>query len=298
VVFRLLGHCVSPKNTMAEACANKEDLKQRLDSKSPLGEYMGVVYDNAGYTLANAGMLRSVLQFLQGVSQPADAMVSSELVVLIAKHAPQVLHPFIHLTIYSPLQETHGLLACLFAYLLVCLFACLLVCLFACLLVCLFACMHVCLFVFLVSFLTHSLSFQLALLFMSVELFMSFLCVYILTLDLYVFNSKPKQTFQGFGEEIASWLDRCVSSVTDSGSSSSRVPLKQRDAKDMLLNHCVAIVNSTAVAYEADASQQQVLCAAVIAHIKQATQPELCAKLAEVISYSIGCYISYLFGYF
>jgi hypothetical protein len=264
VVFRLLGHCVSPKNTMAEACANKEDLKQRLDSKSPLGEYMGVVYDNAGYTLANAGMLRSVLQFLQGVSQPADAVVSSELVVLIAKHAPQVLHPCIHVSMHPPLKKrTDYLPACLLSW-----------------------------------FLFSHISSHFTCVYCSS--LWNCLCVYVLTLDLYVFVSNPKQTFQGFGEEIASWLDRCVSSVTDSGSSSSssRVPLKQRDAKDTLLNHCVAIVNSTAVAYEADASQQQVLCAAVIAHIKQATQPELCAKLAEVVSYSIGCYISCLFGYF
>eukprot|EP01032_Pedospumella_encystans_P035383 gene35383-40027_t len=46
-IFRLLDYCVSPKDSIVDAAAHREDLKRRLDSKSTLGEYMGVVYDVA-----------------------------------------------------------------------------------------------------------------------------------------------------------------------------------------------------------------------------------------------------------
>lgn len=73
-----------------EAQTHREDLKKRLDSKSSLGEYMGIVYDVAGYMVANAGMVCSLLQHLENQGVSSDALVCSELLVVLAKHSPQV----------------------------------------------------------------------------------------------------------------------------------------------------------------------------------------------------------------
>lgn len=66
-------------------------MKKRLDSKSALGEYMGVVYDVAGYLAVNAGMVRGLLAHLEEVGVTAEATHCSELLVVLAKHSPQVI---------------------------------------------------------------------------------------------------------------------------------------------------------------------------------------------------------------
>jgi hypothetical protein len=54
-VFRLLDQAVSPAGSIEENCGFREDLKQRMDSKSPAGEYVAVLYDLASYSVANEG---------------------------------------------------------------------------------------------------------------------------------------------------------------------------------------------------------------------------------------------------
>jgi len=51
---------------------------------------MGVVYDVAGYLAVNAGMVRSLLTHLEEVGVTAEAAHCSELLVVLAKHSPQV----------------------------------------------------------------------------------------------------------------------------------------------------------------------------------------------------------------
>lgn len=72
-----------------DAAAHREDLKRRLDSKSTLGEYMGVVYDVAGYLAVNAGMVQCLLTHLEYVGVRNEAAPCSELLVVLAKHSPQ-----------------------------------------------------------------------------------------------------------------------------------------------------------------------------------------------------------------
>ena len=88
-IFRLLDYCVSPKDSIVDAAAHREDLKRRLDSKSTLGEYMGVVYDVAGYLAVNAGIVQCLLAHLEHVSVRPEAAPCSELLVVLAKHSPQ-----------------------------------------------------------------------------------------------------------------------------------------------------------------------------------------------------------------
>lgn len=82
---------MSPKDTIAQSLQRREDLKQRLDSKSALGEYMGMVYDVAGFLSVNAAVVRCLLEHLEQVSVSPEAFTCSELLVLLAKHSPQVL---------------------------------------------------------------------------------------------------------------------------------------------------------------------------------------------------------------
>jgi hypothetical protein len=89
-VFRLLDSCVSPADSVAQSVQRREDLKQRLVSKSPLGEYIGTVFDLASFMTANAGTVQSLLAHMEGLSVSADATSSSELLVMLAKYAPQV----------------------------------------------------------------------------------------------------------------------------------------------------------------------------------------------------------------
>ena len=88
-VFRLLESCVSPSDSITQSLQNREDLKQRLVSKSALGEYMGMVFDVTSHMAANAGLVRSLLTYLEGVSISPDASACSDLLVLIAKYSAQ-----------------------------------------------------------------------------------------------------------------------------------------------------------------------------------------------------------------
>lgn len=50
---------------------------------------MGVVYDVAGYLVANAGMVKCLLAHLEHVGVRNEAAQCSELLVVLAKHSPQ-----------------------------------------------------------------------------------------------------------------------------------------------------------------------------------------------------------------
>ena len=95
-IFRLLGRAVIPKDPVGVACGYREDLKQRLDSKSALGDYAGVLFDYAGYLVANQGMIAALLGFaaapLTSTSSPGfgrSQRVAAEMLHLLAKHVPK-----------------------------------------------------------------------------------------------------------------------------------------------------------------------------------------------------------------
>ena len=95
-IFRLLGRAVIPKDPVGVACGYREDLKQRLDSKSALGDYAGVLFDYAGYLVANQGMIAALLGFaaapLTSSSSPGfvrSQRMAAEMLHLLAKHVPK-----------------------------------------------------------------------------------------------------------------------------------------------------------------------------------------------------------------
>ena len=87
VVFRLLDHCINAEDSIASSIRNREELKKRLDSKSPMGEYMGTLYDIAGSLVMNRTSVQSLLHFLTQLSISPDALVPSELLVFLSKHS-------------------------------------------------------------------------------------------------------------------------------------------------------------------------------------------------------------------
>lgn len=72
----------------------RDDLKQRLDSKSALGEYVGNLYDSASYMTANQSVVHSLLAYTHGAAgsdtDTEQSAVVATLLTLLAKHSPQV----------------------------------------------------------------------------------------------------------------------------------------------------------------------------------------------------------------
>lgn len=62
--MRILLDAVNANVSVKTALKNKEELQKRLDSKSSLGEYMGVVYDFAGHLLFDKYVIDHLFQAL------------------------------------------------------------------------------------------------------------------------------------------------------------------------------------------------------------------------------------------
>jgi hypothetical protein len=90
-VFKLLSKCILPDDNIQECCSNRENLKQRVDSKSVLGQNVEYLYDMAGYLLVNAEMSNHVLEYLTKCDDATEqSVVVAELVAIIAKNQPSV----------------------------------------------------------------------------------------------------------------------------------------------------------------------------------------------------------------
>lgn len=90
IVFRLLNDCVSARDSITSAISHREDLKKRLDSKSVMGEYFGLLYDLAGGLVVNSRMVESVLKFVIHSSVHERTKMPIELLTLLSKHNVQV----------------------------------------------------------------------------------------------------------------------------------------------------------------------------------------------------------------
>ena len=63
-VVKLLSKAVSPSHDAQSLMLSRDDLKQRLDSKSDCAEYIGQVYDYASFMIANSGVGECVLEYV------------------------------------------------------------------------------------------------------------------------------------------------------------------------------------------------------------------------------------------
>lgn len=80
--------------------------------------------------------------------------------------------------------------------------------------------------------------------------------------------------------DVSSWLSTCV------GSDSTNKP-KLREVRAHLLSQCLGMLSSTAAVFETDTKQPS-LCSAIVGHIKQSDKADICARLSEVCSVSMG----------
>ena len=92
-IFKLLGRAVSPQDNIIVALRSREDLKGRVDSKSPLGEYISKLYDAAGYLVVNENIIKYLLEHASTTSASAKHMKSSlnsaHLLCLLSKNVPK-----------------------------------------------------------------------------------------------------------------------------------------------------------------------------------------------------------------
>lgn len=100
-IMRLLSVCCSQSNSesIVESCKHRDDLKKKLESKSVVGQYVGALYDLAGYLFINSDMTQYLLEYLirlkeQEQCQPAATHTSThgsyrylnDLLLLVSKH--------------------------------------------------------------------------------------------------------------------------------------------------------------------------------------------------------------------
>jgi sister-chromatid-cohesion protein PDS5 len=99
-VFKMLAHALAPADSISETLRCREELKQRLDSKSTLSDYMAMAYDFSSHALCNSGMLGSLIESAENGGSGDDAMEVARLIALLAKHVNGIF-----ITSASPLQD-------------------------------------------------------------------------------------------------------------------------------------------------------------------------------------------------
>jgi hypothetical protein len=94
-IFRLLNNAIDAEDNIQESCRNRIDLKQRVDSKSVLGEYIETLYDMSGYMVVNKGMCECLLEYILSMSSNNEYNNNeftniSGLLTILAKHATNI----------------------------------------------------------------------------------------------------------------------------------------------------------------------------------------------------------------
>ena len=86
-VFKLLRQATCAEDDIIVSLKNRDDLKGRVDSRSALGEYVGRLFDMAGYLVVNENMVELCLRML--AETPSETSSGpSEVLASLAKHCP------------------------------------------------------------------------------------------------------------------------------------------------------------------------------------------------------------------
>ena len=88
-IYKLLQHALEPTDNITEGITSREELKQRLDSKSQLSEYVCIVFDFSSFFIANEGALTALLKYAMAV-EPNEALSVGQLLSSLAKHVPSI----------------------------------------------------------------------------------------------------------------------------------------------------------------------------------------------------------------
>jgi predicted PurR-regulated permease PerM len=91
-IFKLLESCIGVTDSILQGLKHKEDLQKRLDSKSVLGEYMGLVYELAAYFITDE---RMVINLLDSLVSPKislnDSTLLADIVTFVSRFASKVV---------------------------------------------------------------------------------------------------------------------------------------------------------------------------------------------------------------
>ena len=87
-VFKLLRQATRAEDDIIVSLQNRDDLKGRVDSRSALGEYVGRLFDTAGYLVVNENMAELCLQMLSE-SPPEISGKASAMLASVVKHCPR-----------------------------------------------------------------------------------------------------------------------------------------------------------------------------------------------------------------
>lgn len=88
-IIRLLRNCIGATDSISDGIKHKTDLQERLDSKSSLGEYMGLVFDFASHHICNSAMINCLLSKLTSSTQNI-AYQLSQIITYFSKFTPKV----------------------------------------------------------------------------------------------------------------------------------------------------------------------------------------------------------------
>lgn len=97
VVVKLLTKAVTPSHDAQSLLLSRDDLKQRLDSKSDCAEYIGQVYDYASFMIANSGVGESVLEYVIKLKDDESYGQTRALVMELARSASSIFSNQAHL---------------------------------------------------------------------------------------------------------------------------------------------------------------------------------------------------------
>ena len=89
-VFTRLESVLSRTHSVQEHCKIRDEARQRVESRSPLGEYLGLLYDTAGPMIVNSGTLKIILNFASETSVTDNETIAA-LVSQLVKFFPKVL---------------------------------------------------------------------------------------------------------------------------------------------------------------------------------------------------------------
>ncbi len=84
-ILKLVESCVDASDNITEGLQHKQDLQKRLDSKSPLGEYMGVVYDFAAHFLFDVHVIGALLRALNSYDSKVDSTEIADILTFLSK---------------------------------------------------------------------------------------------------------------------------------------------------------------------------------------------------------------------
>ena len=94
-VFRQLERLLSPDTPFQQCCEVREDLRERLESRSSAGGYIAVLCDLAGFGIGGREVAETLLTAMgQGDGERAGEANNqndlAQLLYLLSKHSPQV----------------------------------------------------------------------------------------------------------------------------------------------------------------------------------------------------------------